>query len=166
MPMRKNRVSAPKCGKSITQQQFKKDADINVITERHLKGAGRFGAQIGNPAATRKPRFMDISAMDFHAMCNQVIDMQNAFHSLPSRTKGRFNNDPYQLLRFVQDPANRSKALEMGLLDPTEEEIMQAHEKALQKDGAVHEDLVSQSKAETPKADPEANPRMTPKNPS
>lgn len=166
MATRKNRVTAPKNGKSITQRQFKQDADINHITAKHMKGAGRFGAQIGNPAATRKPQFRDISSIDFHAMCNKVIDVQNHFASLPSRTKGRFNNDPYQLLRFIEDPNNRSKALDMGLLTPTDEEVMQEHEEALRKNGAVQEDLLTQSKEQAPKPDPEANPRMAPKNPS
>jgi len=159
MRKRNKRVTAPKSGKSVTQQQFKKDADINTIADRHFKGAGRFGAQIGNPAATRKPRFMDISSIEFHSMLNKVVDTQEAFRSLSARTKGRFNNDPYQLLRFVENPDNRAQALEMGLILPTEDEIMSAHQAAMNPQPDPNQ--------QTPlRSDDEANPRLAPKTPN
>lgn len=107
-----------KTDKYVTQQQFRDDANINTMLGRHMKGPGRMGLPIGNPNATRQPRFEYQPSETFHEMLNMVTDAQNAFRALPARTRGRFSNDPYQLLRFLENPENRAEAEKLGLVDP------------------------------------------------
>jgi len=106
---------------SKTQQNFKEGADINRIASRHL-GGGTFAnplgnMPLGNPNATRKLVFGDFSnAEDFHTMSNRVIDARSQFQALPGRLRSRFNNDPYQLMRWLEDPKNEPLAKKYGLL--------------------------------------------------
>lgn len=123
MPKRKHvRVTSSTTGPSLTQQSKGPDSDINNIVRKHMRTALP-GTPIGNPSATRKPRFMDISSVDYQMMLNRVTDTQQKFASLPSRLRSRFRNDPHQLLRFVDNPENRAEALRLGLVIPTEEEF-------------------------------------------
>jgi len=103
--------------RSKAQQNFKSETDINAIIARH-----RTIPLPVDPTGARRPIFGDIPAPDFHSMMNRVVDVQQRFQSLPARLRGRFNNDPYQLLRFTDNPANRTEALELGLVAPTEAE--------------------------------------------
>lgn len=102
---------------SRTQQHHAPMADINNIVGRH-----KSGHVPGDPTGARQPFFGQWSAPDFHGNLNYVVDVQQRFAALPARTRSRFNNDPYQLLRFVDDPKNRSESLLMGLVEPTEVE--------------------------------------------
>lgn len=112
---RERHISVP-VGESLTQQSFAKEADINTLVERHLRGPGRFGAPIGNPGASRQPIFGDFNSSDYHSMCNRVLDVQNQFRTLPARVRARFNNDAYQLIRFVENPENYKESVKLGLV--------------------------------------------------
>lgn len=147
----------PPSGKSQVQQHFRDETDINNIVGRHMKGPGRFGAPIGNPNANRQPRFVVMPSLSYHEMMNKVTDMQMQFSGLPARTKGKFNNDPYQMLRWLENPANRKEAVEMGLLIPTEEEYQEIQRKKnAQQVKNLREAFTPQEPA--PKADDEAQP--------
>jgi phage internal scaffolding protein len=50
-------------------------------------------------------------------MQNNLIEAQNAFKTLPASIRAEFNNDPAQVIDFLNDPANRDKAIEIGLID-------------------------------------------------
>lgn len=129
--------------KSLTQQQFKDEVDVNNITNRYLKTG-----LLGELSNGRQPMFGDFTSRDFHAMQNAIVDIDQQFHSLPSRIRKRFDNDPYQLIRFTEKPENRAECLKLGLLLPTEEELQDPFVDPAQTDllpGAA-------------KADPEANP--------
>lgn len=150
---------------SKVQQSAAADADINNKVAKHMRGAGRFGAPLGDPNATRQPRFEAVSSQSYHDMLNQVADIQNHFRALPARVKSRFGNDPYQLMRWVQAPENRMEALKMGLLVPTDEEVMVLREhrtKEAMKARGHGQQLDLEQEAhkagEAFKADPEANP--------
>lgn len=106
------------------QQAPAAQADINHIAKTHMSGPGRMGLPIGNPAATRQPRFVDLPSQSYHDMCNVVVDAQNAFRSLPARVKARFGNDTYQLLRFLEDPANREEAIKLKLVESQEADFV------------------------------------------
>lgn len=98
-----------------SQQQFKQDTDINHIVARH-KVTGMMPR--GN--AGRQPIFGDFSsALDYQAQLDKVADVDQQFASLPARLRKRFQNSPYQLIRWVNDPENFDEAVELGLLqDP------------------------------------------------
>lgn len=120
----RHRVTQPAKGvrESRVQQAPAKAANVNNVVGKHLSIPGRGLSSIGDPGATRKPMFIDVPSLSYHEMLNKVADIDSAFRSLGSRLRGRFRNDAYQLLRFVEDPANRLEAISLGLILPTEED--------------------------------------------
>lgn len=110
-------------GESMAKQSFKEEADINTITNRYLRGQT---PTIGNPRSNRKPMFGDFTAMEFQEMQNAVLDIHHDFEALPSRIRNKFKNDPYQLKRFLDDPANEAEAIKLGLLfvQPSDDEFV------------------------------------------
>ena len=99
---------------SMTQQQFKDEADINNIMARYQKTG-----VLVDPLtqSTRKPMFDDFSELgDFRDHQQAVIDAQELFMQLPSRVRARFQNDPAELLQWLSDPANKDEAIELGLM--------------------------------------------------
>lgn len=110
-------------GKSLTQQNFANDADVNTIVSRHLRGPGRTLQNIAM-GGTRQPMFGDFSSMDYQDMLNKVTDIDNTFRRLPARLRQRFRNDPYQLIRFTEDPANLKECVKLGLVTLPEGQVM------------------------------------------
>lgn len=98
-------------GESLTQQNFAQEADINFKVGQYMKTG-----ILGNPAATRQPKFGNFDAPSFLEMRNAIADIQQDFASLPAKVRGRFQNDPYQLVRWVNDPTNAQEAMKMGLI--------------------------------------------------
>lgn len=138
------------------QQNFVTEADINTKIDRHMRGPGRIGQRIGDPNATRQGRFMELSSDSFHDMLNKVTDAQSAFRGLPARVKTRFSNDPYQLLRFMENPANRAEAERLGLVDP---QYVSPEETA--PEGPLEPE--NQDPEDDQGPDPEAQPKFTKK---
>lgn len=116
------RVTSNTVGDSLTKQSFAPEADANNIVNRHMRGSfGNSLAGIGRPGGQqRQPVFMDVGAESYHEMLNRVIDIDNAFKSLPARLRTRFRNDPYHLIRFVENPDNIKESLKLGLIAPPE----------------------------------------------
>lgn len=99
---------------SMTQQQFKDEADINNIMARYQKT----GVLVDPLTQTmRKPMFDDFSELgDFRDHQQAVIDAQELFMQLPSRLRARFENDPAELLQWLSNPVNKEEAIELGLM--------------------------------------------------
>lgn len=139
------RVVSRPGGESATQQQHKAEADINVITSRYIRTGN-----VPHPGATGA-MFGDFTSLDFLEMQNTIVDANNYFSRLPSRVRRRFDNDPYQMFRFMEDPENLEEAVKLGLLekapvkDPNQTALPLKDEKEKPPEAAV-------------KADPEANP--------
>lgn len=97
---------------SLTQQHFKDECDINNIIKKY-KTDGEF-----THLNRKKGVYADLSsATDYHEAMNTVIKAQDAFATLPSQTRSRFENDPSQLLAFINDEANYEEAIKLGLMD-------------------------------------------------
>lgn len=107
-------------GISMTVQSEAKAADINHIVSRHLGPGRSFKGVPQLPGASRAPMYGDFTSVDFQAMHNAIADVDQQFHSLPARVRSRFRNDPYQVVRFVEDPANLHEAIKLGLMVPPE----------------------------------------------
>lgn len=101
----------PTIGESLTQQHYKEETDINNIMSKYMKTG-----VLGNPNATRQPQFGDYSSIDFMEMRNAVADIDQSFLSLSAKIRNRFQNDPHQLIRFIEKPENQAEALKLGLL--------------------------------------------------
>lgn len=100
-------------GKSLSKQAPAKEADINNIVRRYLPTGAL-------PSHGRQGMYGDFTSIDYMSMLNAVADIDNTFRRLPARVRGQFRNDPYQLMRFVENPDNQKEAVRLGLLrDPS-----------------------------------------------
>lgn len=113
---------------SLTRQEFVKDADLNNIMARYASGL------LPPSQGSRPPLFGDFSNIpDYQTSLNQVIDAQERFAELPAKVRKRFDNDPAKLLDFLQDAANRSEAVELGLIEkPVEKPVEKSVEKPVE----------------------------------
>lgn len=98
--------------KTLAQQNFKDEVDINTIVER-------FGLTGQLPDNVRIPQYGDfVDVVDYHTAMNKVIEAREGFMSLPATIRARFNNDPGELVAFCSDPANYSEAEKLGIVVP------------------------------------------------
>lgn len=99
---------------SMTKQGHKDECDINRIVKQfsvtgqwaHINGKAALGAYVDLP-----------DGLDYQSSLDIVRQGEVAFASLPSKVRDRFRNDPAQFLQFLSDPANRSEAVELGLVN-------------------------------------------------
>lgn len=108
------RVQTINAEPSMTQQQFKDEADINTIMRKYGADPVAFNA------LTRKGGvYADFSNLkDYQGMLQEVADAQDAFAALPAQIRARFGNDPGSLISFLGDPDNHAEGVELGLLQP------------------------------------------------
>lgn len=100
----------------LAVQSYKDDSDINVLMRR-------FGVTGQLPTANILPFYGDFSAATtYQEALNMVLQADQAFDSLPARIRNRFNNDPMQLIRFLENDQNRDEAAELGLTIPRQPE--------------------------------------------
>lgn len=116
------KVPGLKTGKGVTQQQFKKDADVNYLVKRFLSGG-----TMGETIVPRKPIFGDFTNVNFQEMQDKVILVREEFEKLPANLRADFNNDPSELLEFIGNPDNKEKAIELGLLEGEIQNVNVAH---------------------------------------
>lgn len=104
---------------SMTQQQFKDEADINYIVSMYdSSGVMPTFHGDGQPA---QPVFGDFSSLPDNAqeMYNRMIEAKNNFDNLPLEVRKRFNYDPASFLDFVDNPENLDELVAMGLATKT-----------------------------------------------
>lgn len=107
---------------SMTQQQYRDECDINHLMDRYMK-TGEL------PVHRKTGYFIDVSETpeSYHAAMDLVLQADDAFNLLPAQTRARFQNDPAQLLGFLNDPKNKDEAQKLGLIpskDPSHQEQM------------------------------------------
>jgi len=94
---------------SVVEGHHKNDVDINNVMKKYrvtgFLESNAHEAQYGDFT----------NATDFHDMKNRIIEAEMEFSKLPAHLRTRFNNDPGQLLSFLDDPQNLSEAQELGL---------------------------------------------------
>jgi phage internal scaffolding protein len=107
---------------SLAQQHFKDECDINNIL-RQFNVTGLL------PESALSPRYGDFTGIsDYHTALNQVIAAEDEFMSLPAQIRARFNNDPAQLIEFLDKSENFKEAQELGLVDIKPVELPQVVE--------------------------------------
>jgi len=96
---------------TMAKQSFKAECDINNIMKKYQatglithiqKAPGGYGD------------FSNVT--DYHDSINRVNAAVQAFMSLPSKLRKEFNNDPGEMLAFLDDPSNEAEAISLGLL--------------------------------------------------
>jgi phage internal scaffolding protein len=93
------------------QQHHKEECDINEILRRF----GKTGQMPVNMSEALYPDFTD--AVDYHTALNQIIASEREFDLLPATLRKRFDNDPANLVYFMQDKKNYQEAIELGLIN-------------------------------------------------
>lgn len=97
---------------SLTQQQFKDDADINVIMKRFLST----GQMVGR---VRPPLNVDFdAAVDYREMLDLQIKADRSFAALPAEVRERFGNSPLKFVEFCSDEKNIDEMRKLGLAAP------------------------------------------------
>lgn len=104
---------------SMTQQQFKDEADINYIVSMY-DSSGVMPTFHGD-GQSAQPVFGDFASLPDNAqeMYNRMIEAKNNFDSLPLEVRKRFNYDPAAFLDFVDNPENLDELVAMGLATKT-----------------------------------------------
>ncbi len=93
------------------QQHHREECDINEIMRR-------FGKTGVMPITTLNALYGDFESVDYHTALNQIIASEREFDALPSNIRKRFENDPWELVQFLQNEANYDEAVELGLVNP------------------------------------------------
>jgi phage internal scaffolding protein len=105
---------------SLAQQHHKDECDINNIL-RQFNITGLL------PESPLSPRYGDFTGIgDYHTALNRVIAAQDEFEALPAQIRARFNNDPAELIEFLEDDKNRPEAESLGLVDKAAAEAVEA----------------------------------------
>lgn len=94
-----------------TEQAHKRECDINEIIKKYDKTGlilhvSKIEAQFG-----------DLTGRDFKTMNDKVANMKSQFELLPVEIKKEFEQSPAKLLEFMENPENRKRAIELGLID-------------------------------------------------
>jgi phage internal scaffolding protein len=109
---------------SLTQQQFKEEADINTIVNRFLKTGVL-------PTPNTFPQYVDFEGVfDYQSAMNLVRAADESFMRMDAKVRSRFNNSPQEFLEFFADPANAEEAIRLGLAIPKPSSVTQVTEEA------------------------------------
>lgn len=100
---------SPHGGVSMTDQQYIKDCDINII----LKQYGATGRLPVNIREGVSGDFSDIG--DYKDCLDRINNAKDSFCALPSHIRDRFGNDPTAYVEFVLDPSNTDECIRLGL---------------------------------------------------
>lgn len=98
-------------GLTHTSQATADEVDINKIMARIEKGH-----TVMTPQGT--PFYGDVSELG--GLQEAIIKVQEAddlFMQYPAKTRERFNNDPVELIEFLENPENKAEALKLGLIE-------------------------------------------------
>lgn len=99
--------------KSRTRQSEAEACDINSIMGKYRTTGFTKKVTLNTPV------YGDFSnALDYMEAKNALIAADEIFMSLPARVRSRVNNDPAQLIAFVEDPENHDELVSLGLVEP------------------------------------------------
>ncbi len=100
-------------GASLTKQSYKKECDINQIMKQYKKNG------LLDHLNNHEGNYGDfLNFEDYHSSLNKIIEAKDAFYSIPSDIRAKFNNDPSLFMTFAQDSENHEELVEMGLARP------------------------------------------------
>ncbi len=93
-----------------TEQSHLDQCDVNKIIRKYdrdgiITHVSRFEAKFG-----------DMTGMDFKTMSDKIANAQSMFNELPVEIRNRFDNNPENLLTFMEDPENREEAIKLNII--------------------------------------------------
>lgn len=99
--------------KSMTQQNFKQECDINSILENYRKT----GTPLSNPQFNEQ--IVDVSTYgDFQDSMNKIRESVELFEQLPAVLRKKMDNDPANLPAYLEE--NAEEAIKYGLMTKKE----------------------------------------------
>ncbi|AXL14451.1 internal scaffolding protein [Microviridae sp.] len=91
--------------KSMTDQSFKKETDINLIIKKQI-----------NVPTPENVIFADTTIMsDFQQQSDMIANVHEQFDRLPADLRYKFQNDPANLLEYMGNPENIDESIKLGL---------------------------------------------------
>ena len=101
---------------SKTQQQFKEECDVNNILRNYVSTG------VLTHVNEREPIYGDFTEVpkDYGEMINLIHESEEKFASLPSDIRKRFDENPANMINFLQDEKNMDEAIKLGLVKPVE----------------------------------------------
>lgn len=122
MFIRKNLIHEPTEGltcisPSRTVQEFKDECDVNNILRNYVNTG------VLTHTSGQIPVFGDFSQMpsDYGEAVMLIEESKKQFLQLPSNIRERFDNDPLNLVKFLQNSNNRKEAEELGIVNKRED---------------------------------------------
>jgi len=103
--------SNKKPGKTMAQQQFQAECDINNIMKKFAATGSLTHVQ------SMEAQYGDFSNVGNYQQAHEaVMAAKDSFMNLPAQIRKEFDNDPVKLMTFLQDDKNRKRAEEIGLI--------------------------------------------------
>lgn len=105
-----NKRPVIRCGPSRVQKQYE-------YTFHPQKMIEKYGRQTLLKSLKQVPQLYSDAPnpYDYKESLDVISKADQAFAALPSAVRVRFNNDPLELLQFLQDPKNQQEAYDLGL---------------------------------------------------
>jgi len=96
--------------KSMAQQNFAEECDINTIV-------ARFGLTGSLPTNVAAPTYGDFTGVsDYQSALAVISAADDSFYSMPAEIRSRFNNNPAKFVDFCSDVSNLEEMKSMGLV--------------------------------------------------
>lgn len=100
-------------GESMTQQQFASSCDLKTI----IKQRSALGIPLEIPNDPFDGSIQDFTgAGDYRTNLERLMRADQAFMALPAAVRKKFDNDPAELISFLEKEENFDEALKLGLL--------------------------------------------------
>lgn len=97
---------------SRAKQSMSAECDINNIMDKYAANG------LVQHVNQHKGSYGELpGVIDYHDALNAVLSAKEAFSTLPSKIRSRFNNEPAEFLEFVNNEDNKSEMAQLGLID-------------------------------------------------
>lgn len=132
-------------GVSLTKQSFREEADINEIIRRFDKN-GMVNINL------REGFFGDVSNIrDYKEASDLVLEADRLFMGMSAEIRNRFQNDPAQMIAFLDDPKNLDEAVKLGICNPKPPKVEDKSPEELTNEARIRKEASeSKKKGKTP----------------
>lgn len=129
------RVASHAGGKSMTQQQFAQECDINYIVKR----AQRTGTIPALP--TQEMLFGTLSEDTFKQRMDQMAEIKSYFECLPSEIRLHYHNSVNEFIALMNTEEGIEEGRKLGIISPAGTPVPDAPEEASTADGTSVSDV-------------------------